>query len=373
LGSPYEGGGGLYLQSTDAVIENSVISGNATLARGGAFYLSPDSLGRLTHFVLANSSVISNTAGEGGGFYISVGTLAHLDKVYVQRNVAANTGGGFHLYQGTLTATNTMVGLNQSSQEGGAIFSDIATLNLIHDTIASNKSSVGKDGIFCRNGGSAYLANLIVWNSGDDLANLNSGSCTSPIFSIVKDGDNGSITANPRFVDIVGGDFHIADGSPAIDAAKPLGVLDDIDGQLRDASPDIGADEALADLSIVKLGWMQSPLVTYTLVFSNVGSLEATGVNVVDSLPAGLTNLNVISSGVAITQTGAAPNFVWKVQNLKFGQTGMITITGRYAGSERFTNTATISGDKTEATLANNVSSVTLPLIFTYLPFVLRQ
>ena len=48
------------------------------------------------------------------------------------------------------------------------------------------------------------------------------------------------------FVDPLGGDVHLIDGAAAIDAGVQLGddaVLYDIDGELRDERPDIGADE----------------------------------------------------------------------------------------------------------------------------------
>ena len=49
------------------------------------------------------------------------------------------------------------------------------------------------------------------------------------------------------FVDPEGGDLHLAKGSAAIDAGialtEPGPAAWDIDGQPRDASPDVGADE----------------------------------------------------------------------------------------------------------------------------------
>jgi len=46
-----------------------------------------------------------------------------------------------------------------------------------------------------------------------------------------------------HFVDGGGGDLHLVAGSPAIDAGVEGLVDDDIDGDPRDASPDVGADE----------------------------------------------------------------------------------------------------------------------------------
>jgi hypothetical protein len=54
--------------------------------------------------------------------------------------------------------------------------------------------------------------------------------------------DAASIQADPQYVSA--SDLHIALGSPNVNAgAAGTGVVNDIDGQLRDATPDIGADE----------------------------------------------------------------------------------------------------------------------------------
>ena len=47
--------------------------------------------------------------------------------------------------------------------------------------------------------------------------------------------------ANPLFVSAT--DLHIQAGSPVINAGTTTSVTDDFDGQTRDATPDIGADE----------------------------------------------------------------------------------------------------------------------------------
>ena len=46
------------------------------------------------------------------------------------------------------------------------------------------------------------------------------------------------------FVDAAGGDLHLAAGAAAIDAGAPAhGVDEDMDREVRDATPDVGADE----------------------------------------------------------------------------------------------------------------------------------
>ena len=56
-----------------------------------------------------------------------------------------------------------------------------------------------------------------------------------------------NVTAEPdMFVDANKGQLHLKESAAeAIDQGKPLGSLvkDDFDGDMRDSSPDIGADE----------------------------------------------------------------------------------------------------------------------------------
>jgi Divergent InlB B-repeat domain len=57
-------------------------------------------------------------------------------------------------------------------------------------------------------------------------------------------GKNGNITGDPGFVDASGGDYHLAAGSPTINAGTMIGAPSfDLDGARRDAQPDIGAFE----------------------------------------------------------------------------------------------------------------------------------
>lgn len=48
---------------------------------------------------------------------------------------------------------------------------------------------------------------------------------------------------DPAFVNPAGGDYHIGVTSAARDVGLNIGVTPDIDGDVRDAQPDIGADE----------------------------------------------------------------------------------------------------------------------------------
>lgn len=86
-------------------------------------------------------------------------------------------------------------------------------------------------------------------------------------------GTNGNITGDPRFVDEAHGNYHLAPGSPAINAGTATGApSDDLGGARRDAQPDIGAFE---------FGAIPRPLLTVTTEWLG-------GSGTVTSSPAGI-------------------------------------------------------------------------------------
>jgi uncharacterized repeat protein (TIGR01451 family) len=124
-----------------------------------------------------------------------------------------------------------------------------------------------------------------------------------------------------------------------------------------------------ADLGIVKAASPATPvvpgdLVTYTLTYSNSGTITATYVAITDIIPISLTNVTFVSSGALITPTSGV-TYTWQVAPLATNEGGIITITGRldptrtWGSSSLFTNTATIATATTETNLANNTSTVT--------------
>ena len=117
--------------------------------------------------------------------------------------------------------------------------------------------------------------------------------------------------------------------------------------------------------------------VTYTLLVSNVGNQDATGVTVTDVLPTGV--------GVFVASRGrVAANGVvtWDLGTLAAGTTQTLTVTVQVdnpvpAGVTSITNTATVSDDGTngpDPTPANNTASDTDALVMTSLSgFVYRD
>jgi uncharacterized repeat protein (TIGR01451 family) len=96
--------------------------------------------------------------------------------------------------------------------------------------------------------------------------------------------------------------------------------------------------------------------VTFTLTLNNGGPNAATGVQVTDQLPSGLTFVSANPSGAYNSATG-----VWTVGTVNNGASATLTITATATTTGAKTNTATISAsNQFDPNTANNQSSVTV-------------
>ena len=118
-----------------------------------------------------------------------------------------------------------------------------------------------------------------------------------------------------------------------------------------------------ADLAVTKT-LDTAPLVaglpvTFTVTATNAGPQVGTGVTVVDAVPAGLTNVTATSAGATCTVT---TTITCAVPDMAVGQTVPIQITGIVQPSlnpgSSLTNTASITGTRTDPNLANNTATV---------------
>src|SRR5437764_12461468 len=135
----------------------------------------------------------------------------------------------------------------------------------------------------------------------------------------------------------------------------------------NDGSDQSGASvcvQALVDLAITKSG---SPAtqdlgqgnITWTMVVTNNGPSTATGVKVSDPMPAGNTYVSSTTSRGTCTG-GAILNC--DIGTMAAGETVTITLVTTPSTSGTQTNTAVVSGDRPETTLANNTASATVQI-----------
>ncbi len=118
--------------------------------------------------------------------------------------------------------------------------------------------------------------------------------------------------------------------------------------------------------------------ITYTLIFSNTGG-PASSVVITDIVVSSLTNINVSSSGVTITDTNAVPGYVWQVGDFARDASGVITLTATLTESLAagvFTNTAKIAGLETDSDTTNNTSAIGVTvegISDIYLPLIVKN
>ena len=129
----------------------------------------------------------------------------------------------------------------------------------------------------------------------------------------------------------------------------------------NNSATDIDALTPETDLAITKTDSADpvnpgDPL-TYTLGFTNDGPSNATGVSVVDALPAGVTFVSSVPG--APTCTLAAAILTCAMGNLAAGSPGTVTVnvTVDAGASGMLVNTATVSGNETDPVTTNNTAS----------------
>jgi len=122
------------------------------------------------------------------------------------------------------------------------------------------------------------------------------------------------------------------DAFVTVNSSADLSLTKDVD----DPTPDVGSN------------------VTFTIVVSNGGPSDATGVNVTDVLPYGLTFVSANPAASYNSSTG-----VWSVGNLTNGASATLTIvaTASDVGGSGVTNIAVVTAITVDPVLGNNAAS----------------
>ena len=104
------------------------------------------------------------------------------------------------------------------------------------------------------------------------------------------------------------------------------------------------------DKTVVPKVVLPGNAVTYTLQYENssYATLTALDVVIIDHIPVSVTQTSVSSSGAAISEI--QPGYVWAVEALSPGESGVITITGLIHNSipASYTNTAVITSSSNQ-------------------------
>jgi len=143
-------GGGIYNGNGPVSLYDSLVYSN-TAGQGGGVYIDH------THLLLDNSDILSNTAeGDDGGGYngYEAGLVMRNDSL-VAYNVLTDTnsdGGGLFLYSGGVIADST-ISHNSSASNGGGIYSDNGGVWMDNSQVEDNQSAGDGGGMYLYTGG----------------------------------------------------------------------------------------------------------------------------------------------------------------------------------------------------------------------------
>lgn len=121
-------------------------------------------------------------------------------------------------------------------------------------------------------------------------------------------------------------------------------------------------EQSPADIAVAKIVDNAAPnvgeAVTFTVIATNNGPADATGVEITDGLPAGLTFVSATPSG---TTTYAPATGIWSIGALALGASETLQIVAAVTEPGLITNTATVSAsDQPDPVDSNNTSGASL-------------
>jgi hypothetical protein len=254
-------GGGIYVEKGTPVISGNIITQNTALWYGGGIYINSGTATITDNDIINNSAVYG-----GGGLEFKITVTVTLNGNYIADN-QAQYGGGFEADKADITLIGNTIVRNQSdsacivSGPGGhnlGAMNNVVANNqgtgftiyeydadLAHNTIVHNGTNAVWGDV---NAHIALKNNVIAGHPEESIGvppgvtvsasnNLFWGNHADPIT-----GTN-AVLGDPHFINPTGGDYRIGLDSAAIDHGIDASVTTDIDGNPRDATPDIGAYE----------------------------------------------------------------------------------------------------------------------------------
>ena len=293
-GNTAYGAGGLFLEECNATLaDNRILNNTAYDYAGGVFIQRSFATVRGNTFTgnIVNGNTVNghDGYGNGGGLYIEGGqypagtvTSATVRDNLFQGNSAAEQGGGVYLWRSAARVSENIIAGN-SAKYGGGLFLISTADTLVNNWVVRNQATVQAPGMYIAGSTPVFLHTTLADNTGGDGTAVLAGSdnlqaTTRAAFTntIIKNQTRGvwavtnsrvdlantlwdgvptystgtvvrvqDYTGDPLFVNPAGTDYHLGNGSAALDRGAGTNVTIDIDGRKRSqgGGPDLGADE----------------------------------------------------------------------------------------------------------------------------------
>jgi len=208
---------------------------------------------------------------------------------------------------------------------------------------------------------SVALDSPLAVTSGDDII---------AVVKFTNDSFTFPLVADAYGPDETGRTYISCDGSSGSWTDLGAYAADDVAIRLRTSNPNVGIDKA-----VIATDFQPGDRITFTLAIANTGGTIACGVVVTDMLPAQVLPPSFVASSLTVTRR-LPSRYVWDVEPLDVGRTGVITITGLISpglpSDFVIVNRATI-WDPEDSTPANNTDVVIVNGYVVYLPLVMKN
>jgi hypothetical protein len=198
-------GGGIYVSVPGGTIRNCRVTGCHANAGGGVFFAAAGGLA--DGGALTENDALGEPNGQGAGGYGRSGSVFRNCLVAGNRGIE---GGGLFLYGGMAE----------------------------HCTIAGNNATLYTGGIRFYQGGA--MSNSIAYRNTLGAGASDWGSFGTPLPQITRScltpdpgSGIGNVTGDPKFCNVVAGDYHLGYASAAIDGATASVLAFDLDGASR--------------------------------------------------------------------------------------------------------------------------------------------